>query len=226
MRPDLGEKAPPQRSVRGGELRRRLATAFGRDTAIGDATWRRILHGAGAFVLLYLVLPTDLFVVAPKEVVLLLALAAVVVLELLRLSAGVKLPTIRSYEADRPASYVFYAVALVIAVLLFPGPIAVAVVLGTAIVDPIAGVLRGSARTRRLGPWLPFAVYTTLAATALAVVGRWPWGWAAALGALAGALAVAVERWRFRWLDDDLTMTVVPALALYVVGIVVLGLAR
>lgn len=225
MRPDLGEKTPPRRLPRGGEFRRRLATAFGRDTVAGDAFWRRILHGAGAFVLVYLVMPTDLFVVAPKEVVLLLALAAVGVLELLRLRAGVELPTIRSYEAGRPASYVFYAVALVVAVLLFPAPIAVAVVLGTAIVDPIAGALRGSVRKRRLGPWLPFAVYTALAATALAVVGRWPWGWAGALGALAGAIAVAVERWRFRWLDDDLTMTVVPALVLYVVGVVVLGLA-
>jgi len=47
-----------------------------------------------------------------------------------------------------------------------------------------------------------------------------------ALGELAGAVGVSVERWRFRWVDDDLSMTVVPALVLYAVGIGLLGLPR
>lgn len=224
MRAPVG---PPPRALRlhrGGGFRRRLATAFGRDPEAGDALWRRVLHGAGAFVLVYYLVPVEFFVLVPKEVVLLAALAAVGLLEALRLVAGLELPTIRGYEAGRPASFVFYAVALVGAVLLAPRAIAVAVVLGTAFVDPLAGELRADARRARLAPWVPFAAYAALATVALGAVGRWPWPIALGLGGVAAAVGVAVERWRFRWLDDDLTMTVVPAVVLYAWAVALGGL--
>jgi len=219
-----GGASPPDPSSPAG-LRGRLARLFGRNEAIGNVPWRRIVHGAGAFVLVYYLIPAGFFVLVSKEVALLLALAAAFVLELCRLALGVPLPTIRGYERDRPASFVFYAVGLVVAVLLFPVAIAAAVVLGTAIVDPLAGELRAR---HRPGPavWVSFAVYTGMAGGLLAGVGGWPWAWAVVLGALAGVVAVGVERWRFRWLDDDLTMTVVPAMVLYGTGVVALGLAR
>jgi len=225
VRPRVDGDAVPAGSAPPWGFRRRLARALGRDEAPGDVLWRRIVHGAGAFVLVYYLVPGDLFVVVSKEVVLLLALAAAFVLELCRLGLGLPLPTIRGYERDRPASFVFYAVALVVALLVFPEPIAVVVVLGTAVVDPLAGELRTGSRPR-LAPWVPFTVYAGMAAGILATFGRWPWVWAAVLGVLAGAAAVGVERWRFRWLDDDLTMTVVPAVLLYAAGVLGLGLAR
>jgi dolichol kinase len=210
---------------RGGQFRRRLARAFGRDETEGDVLWRRILHGTGAFVLVYYLLPDDFFVVASKELVLLLALAAAFVLELARHRFGLELPTIRGYESNRPASFLFYSVGLVVAVLLFPEGIAAVVVVGTAFVDPIAGDLRTSGRSATVRLSVPIVVYAVLAAVALAVVGRWPLDAAVGLGALAAVVAVLVERWRFRWVDDDLTMTVVPAVVL--LGAAVgLGLAR
>ena len=226
MRPSVRPPSRPVQLHHGGSFRRRLARAFGRDEAAGDQLWRRIVHGSGALVLAYFLVPVGFFVLVPKVVVLLAALGAAGLLEVARLGFGAELPTIRGYEARRPASYVFYAVALVVAVLVFPEPIAVAVVLGTAFVDPLAGELRstGSSRGLRLG--VPFVVYTALATFALGAVGRWPWVDAAVLGALAGVVGVSVERWRFRWLDDDLTMTIVPALALYGVGVLALGLPR
>ncbi len=210
----MSEPSAGPRLHRGGAFRRRLARFFGRDETQGDVLWRRILHGAGAFVLVYFVLPDGFFVVTSKAVVLLLALAAAFVLELARVGFGVELPTIRGYEARRPASFLFYSVALVLAILLFPEGIAVAAVLGTAFVDPIAGDLRSSARPGIVRLGVPLAVYAALATTALAAVGHWPLGWAVGLGIGASVVAVGVERWRFRWLDDDLTMTVVPALVL------------
>lgn len=221
MRPDVNRPGLPPLA-----LRRRLAALFGRPAVEGDRIGRRAVHAAGAFVLVYFPMPVDFFVVLPKEVVLLLALASLFVLEALRLGRGAKVPTIRPYEARRPASYLFYGVALVLAVLLFPEPIAVAVVLGTALVDPLAGELRSAARWSRYQVAAPFVAYTVLATAALGLVGPWPWGWAFVLGAVAAAVGVGVERWRFRWVDDDLTMTVVPALVLYAVGVVGLGLPR
>jgi len=207
-----------------GRFRRWLAQTLGRPELEGDRLWRRALHVSGAFVLIYDLLPRGFFLVLPNEAVLLLALAAVLVLEAVRLARGVALPTLRPYEARRPASFAFYAVALVVAVLFFPEPIAVAVVLGTALVDPLVGELRHAGPRRALNLGAPLAVYFGLAVGAFLGVGRWPIGDAVLLAALAAALGVGAERLRYRWLDDDLTMTLVPAVALFVVGTLALGL--
>ncbi len=207
--------------ARGGR-RARLLALFRREVAQPGEVSRRLVHGAGAFVLVYYVVPSSLLFL-PKSFLLLLALAVAFALELLRLGGALALPMIRDYETRRPASFLFYAVALAAALLVLPEAIAVAVVLGTAFVDPVAGALRATPRGRRLALGLPFALYAALAFVALAGVGRWPWAEALGLAGLAAALGVGVERWRFRWLDDDLTMTVVPAAALYLVGVVALG---
>jgi dolichol kinase len=210
----------------GGQFRRWLGERFGGDFALGDRLWRRILHGLGATVLVYFVVPNRFFVIAPKEVILLVLLGLVLVAELLRFTVGLELPTVRAYESRRVGGYVYFAVALTIAVLLFPEPIAVAVVLGTAFVDPVAGELRTAAGSRSLYPAVPVALYAGLAFASLAIVGRWPWELDALLALTAAALAVAVERPKLPWVDDDFVMTVVPALFLYGVGVIALGLPR
>ncbi len=207
-----------------GRFRRWLGARFGRDEAWGDRLWRRIVHMFGAAVLVYFVLPTDVFGVAPKEYLLLGALAVVLAIEALRHLAHLELPTLRPFERDRVASYAFYAIGLVAATLLAPRPIAVAVILGTAWVDPLAGELRDSDRFRRLYPALPYAVYTGLAFVGLAFLGGWPYGLSVGLALGAAAIALAVEYPKTAWLDDDLLMTAVPAAALYLIGVTFLGL--
>ena len=209
----------------GGRFRRWLGARFGGDFALGDRIWRRTLHGLGAVALVYFAIPTDFFVVLPKEYVLLLALAAVLALEVLRHAAGLELPTIRPYEASRVGSFAAFALAIVAAILLFPEPIACAVVLGAALVDPLAGELRLRPATRGLDVVVPFLAYGALAYLGLVVLGGWPALPSAPLALLAAAIAVAVERPKVWWFDDDLTMTLIPALALYLVGVVALGLA-
>ena len=178
----------------------------------------------GALLLIYFVLPNNFFLVLPKEDILLLALAAVWVLEGIRLTAHFELPMIRPYEERRVASYAFYGTALVGAVLIFPEPIAAAVILGTALVDPIAGELRRSSSHRNLYPALPYVAYVALAILGLSAIGGWPILWAVPLAALAGIVALAAEYPNVPWIDDDLTMTFVPAIVLYAVGVLVLRL--
>ncbi len=209
---------------RGGRFRRWLGTRFGGDEQLGDRLWRRCLHGIGAAVLLYYAIPDGFFVVLSKQEVLVLALAAVVLLEVLRHGAGLELPTLRPYEEARIGSYVFYALALAGAVLLFPRPIAAAVVLGTAFVDPLAGELRASARWHRTYPVVPALAYAALAFVGLAGIGDWPAVPAAGLALIAAPLAVASEWPKIPWIDDDLAMTFVPAIVLYLVGGIALGL--
>jgi hypothetical protein len=201
---------------RGGRLRGWLGHLLGGDAALGDRIWRRCLHGLGALVLVYYLLPPGFFVVLSNAAVLLLALGAVLLLEGLRWYGRLDLPTIRPFERDRVASFAYFAVALVAAVLLFPTPIAVAVVLGTALVDPLIGEMRLSERARRGLPAVPIAVYALLAFACFRGIGEWGWGFAAGAAVLAAALAIAVERLRARHLDDDLTMTIVPGAVLTV----------
>lgn len=182
------------------------------------------MHVAGAAVLVYYVVPTGFFLVAPKVDILLAALAVVVILEILRHASLLQLPTIRPYESRRVASFVFYAVALVLAVLLFPLPVGAAIVLGTAIVDPISGELRYQRATPLLSIGIPLGAYGALAFVGLAAIGGWPAGDAAVLAAIASPLAVASERPKWPWVDDDLVMTLVPGLFLYAAGVLVLGL--
>jgi dolichol kinase len=209
---------------RGGRFRRWLGAQFGGDELLGDRLWRRCMHALGAAVLVYFVLPTDFFVVLPKEGVLLAALGAVVVLEVARHTVGLELPTLRPYEQHRVGSYVFYALALVGAILLFPVPVAAAVILGTSLVDPLAGEVRRSTKYRWLYPALPLTVYAMLAFLGLAVVGRWPLPASAVLAVVASPIAIAAEWPKIPWVDDDLMMTFVPALVLYGIGVAVLGL--
>jgi hypothetical protein len=221
--------SPPSMNLRlhrQGRFRRWLGAQFGHDEAWGDRALRRIVHTFGAAVLIYYMIPTDFFVIAPKEYVLLAALAVVLVLETLRHVASLELPTIRQLERRRVASFAFYAVALVGAILLAPLPIAAAVILGTAFVDPLAGSLRESDRYRRFYPALPFGTYAALAFVGLAGIGGWPELVCVPLALLAAAVGVAAEYPKMTWLDDDLLMTAAPAVVLYVVGVLALGLPR
>ena len=200
---------------RGGRFRSWLGARFGGDAELGSRVWRRILHGLGAGVLVYYLLPPNVLVGLPNAIIPILALLAVFVLEGLRLAGHVEIPVIRPYEAHRPASYSYFALALVIAVLLFPEPIAVAVVLGTAFVDPLAGELRRSPLHHRLYPTIPFLVYVGLAALALVVIGGYPLASGVGLAVLASLLALLAEWPAWGPVDDDLAMTLVPGAVLY-----------
>jgi dolichol kinase len=208
----------------GGRFRTWLGACFGGDFALGDRLWRRVLHGLGAAVLIYYALPNDFFLIAPKVYILVAALAVVLFLEVLRHTVGLDIPTIREYEREWIGSFAVFAVAIVAVILVFPEPIAAAVILGTAIVDPLAGELRRRNLIDGIDLGVPFAAYAVLAMIGLVLIGHWPPFASLGLALLAAAIAVLVERPKVWWLDDDLAMTLIPAAALYLTGVVGLGL--
>jgi len=199
---------------RGGRFRAWVGGRLGGGPTLGDRVLRIGLHIAGSVVLLYYLLPPNFFVVFSNEAGLLLALGAVLAVEALRHAARIELPTIRPYERARVASFAFFAVALVISVLVFPKPVAVAVVLGTALIDPLAGELRFRGRSRATSWLVPILAYALLAA----VIFRWVGGWAIASAVVAAVgaavVAVAIERPKWAWYDDDFGMTLVPGVVL------------
>lgn len=201
----------------GGRFRAWLGAHLGGDAETGNRALRRMLHGGGAVILIYYLLPADLLVIAPNFVILLLALVTIFILEGLRLRGLLEVPTLRPYEQHRLASYAYFALALVLAVLLFPPPIAAAVVLGTSLIDPLIGELRRSPSYRGTYPGIPVALYTAFAFLAFIGFGEWAPLPALSLAALAAVLALLAERPKWALVDDDLAMTLVPAVAVYVI---------
>ena len=199
---------------RDGRLRTWLGARFGGDLALGDRIWRRMLHLSGVLALAYYAVPSGAFGPVPKSGVLLALLAAVLAVEGARLGGLVDLPAIRPYERRRLASYAYYAIAITVALLAFPEPIAAAVIVGSAVVDPLIGELRPARGASASYPAVPLVAYGLLAFALVRGLGGWPIEGAAVAAALLAALAVAAEAPRLPYLDDDLTMTLVPGAVL------------
>ncbi|MCI4323333.1 MAG: hypothetical protein L3K03_04855 [Thermoplasmata archaeon] len=209
--------APPMgwRLHRKGRWRAWLGKRLGGDAELGDRAWRRILHVAGAVSLLYLVLPQNFFVVLTTEEVLLIVLVAVLALDALRLAGQIEFPSMRPFEEGRPASFSYFAIALVASLLLFPEVIATAVILVCAVVDPLLGEFRASPRWAAYGPAAGVSVGFLLVVGVLALGTSLALPELLALAALAALVAVAVERPKLPWVDDDLVMTLAPGVVLW-----------
>ncbi len=202
---------------RGGRFRRWLGARLGGDEELGERAWRRILHLLGALAVFYYLVPENFFIWFPKWVVLLLLLALIVAVESMRHAMGLELPTIRSFEANRIGSYAFYSVALAAALFFFPEPIAVAVILGAAFVDPLIGELRQRAAARRYYPIVPGIAYLIIGVSTFRLLGGWSWTASGGFAAVVALLAVAVEWPKRSWWDDDLTMILVPGLFVWLI---------
>ncbi|MCI4368011.1 MAG: hypothetical protein L3K09_00390 [Thermoplasmata archaeon] len=202
----------PARLHTGGRYRRWLGEHLAGDPELGDRLWRRLMHCAGALVLVYFLLPVGFFRVVSNEVVLFAALAVVLSLEGLRHVAHLEIPTVLPRERDKVASFAFYAIALVATVVLFDRPVATFAVIGAAFLDPVIGEMRRSARWRPAYPALPLAAYGAIAFAALLFVGRFSAPGAIVLAVPAAVVAILAEGPRMGRLDDDLAMTIAPAL--------------
>jgi hypothetical protein len=198
-----------------GRFRRWLGLHLAGDPAAGDRLFRRGLHLITALGLVYYLLPATVLPGLSRALLLLLVYAVVVALELFRLGGLLEMPGLRPHEVGRPASYLYFATAVVAVLLLVPEPFAAAAILGTALVDPLIGELKGSGRWRSLYPIAPVGLYVGLALPCLVLLGREGGALALPLSAAAALVAVAVESPKHRHLDDDLLMTVLPALTLW-----------
>lgn len=211
----------PPRRLGTGRFRRWLGTHLAGDPDAGDRVLRRLLHLAAAVACVFYLVPPVLLPGLTRATLLLAALIVVLALEATRLAGWIELPGLRVHEAHRPASFVYFGIAIVVVLLAVPEAYALVAVLGAAWVDPLIGELRGRPTRRWAYPVLPIAAYAAIAFLPLWWLGHFS-GWLALLLALGSAgLAVAVESPRHHHLDDDLLMTLVPAAALWIAGILI-----
>ncbi|HEV2449490.1 MAG TPA: hypothetical protein VGU43_03650 [Thermoplasmata archaeon] len=208
----------PPRRLGTGRFRRWLGTHLAGDPDSGDRVLRRLLHLAAALAAVYYLVPPVVTPGVTRAGLLLAVLVVVLALEAARLAGWIELPGLRVHEAHRPASFVYFGIAIVVVLLAVPEPYALVAILGAAWVDPLIGELRSRPSRSRAYPVLPVGAYAAIAFLPLWWLGHFS-VWVALLLALGSAgLAVAVESPRHHHVDDDLLMTLVPAAALWIAG--------
>jgi len=184
-----------------------------------DVHWyRRVFHTFGTSFLLYYLLPSEKWIDVVKVVLLVFIFGLICVMEYLRLRGKIGSDYffgLRFYEKKRVGSYLYFGVAALLLLLLFPQQIAIPCILCASLGDPIIGELRyrfGKRTAAMLGFFLCLLFFglTWYKADLLVLCGV----------SLVGATgAVIGETKKFWWLDDDFMIQMLPAILLFVLWI-------
>jgi len=190
-----------------------------------DAHWfRRVFHTFAASFLFYYLLPDEEWINLGKIVLPVIIVLCMVVVEYRRIRGDLdhqRFFGLRNYEKKRPASYLYFGVAVLILFLLFPQQIAIPCILCASFTDPIIGESRyylGKKRAYAIG----FLISTFFF---LVTWYRADW-WVLILVSLLGATgAVAGEAKKLKLVDDDFMIQMVPAFLLLLMwqGLLAIG---
>jgi hypothetical protein len=180
-----------------------------RETAV-----RRFMHCLIALAPLYFLLPDDLPVINMRRwVLLIIFFVAVSIFDTWRRINKVPIFGLRPHEEDSVASFAWAAAGITFVLWMIPKPLATAVLISMAFVDPLAGELRRQYGTR---PWVMGAsiiVYFSLAFSTLAIWGDHTVGMSAVLAMIGAIVAIPSEVIKVRAVDDDFLMLALPGVA-------------
>ncbi len=182
-----------------------------------DVHWyRRVFHAFAASFLIYYLLPDEQWMIPIKYTILSGVLVFVILLEYLRIKGVLDSKTffgLRVYEQNRPGSYLYFGVAVLLLLLFFPQQIAIPCILCGSLGDPILGELRyrfGKQKAMVLGFFVCLLFFAVIwqSADTFVLLG---------VSILGSAAAVVGEVKKFRLLDDDFMIQMLPAVLLLVV---------
>jgi dolichol kinase len=182
-----------------------------------DAHWfRRVFHTFAASFLFYYILPDGEILSLIKIVVPIGILLCMTVIEYHRVRGSLnhqRFFGLRSYEKKRPASYLYFGIAVLLLFLLFPQQIAIPCILCASFTDPIIGESRyylGKKRAYLIGFFVSlfFFLVTWYQADY----------WILILVSFIGATGALIgEAIKLKLLDDDFMIQMLPAIILYLV---------
>jgi hypothetical protein len=182
---------------------------------VGNAA-RRVVHLLTPCFLVYYLLPDEIFAI-DKRFGLVLVVVFALLVDGLRAIRGWEVIGARPYEKRRISSATWAGLGLMLAFMYFPQHFVVPVVFGMAWIDPLMGEVRKRKRVDPLVVGIP--VYTVIFAVIHIVLFPQFTVLTAAEWALVAALsATLIEQYGPLWLDDDLSMIIVPLLLLYPIG--------
>lgn len=191
-----------------------------------DAHWfRRVFHAFAASFLFYYLLPDDLWSILIKIYVPIIIVSAIAILEYRRITGEIDHQHffgLRGYEKGRAASYLYFGMGLLLLFLFFPQQIAIPCLLCASFTDPVIGELRyywGKKRAYLIGFLVSLFIFfiTWYRADWWIVLA------VAVLGA-SGAVFGEIKKWKF--VDDDFTIQIIPAILLLILwqGMLVMGI--
>jgi len=138
-------------------------------------------------------------------------MCAIIAFESVRLVKGWKFFGLRPHETGQIASFAWAAAGITATLWLFPMEIATAALVGMALVDPLAGVLRGEGIRDTITVSASSLAYLALALSVLLVAGGYDLVGCLGLALVGTALAIPSEWIEVPYVDDDFLMLVVPA---------------
>jgi dolichol kinase len=190
-----------------------------------DAHWfRRVFHTFAASFLFYYLLPDEEWINIGKIIIPIIIVLCIVIVEYRRIRGDFdhqRFFGLRHYEKKRPASYLYFGVAVLLLFLLFPQQIAIPCILCGSFTDPIIGESRyylGKKRAYAIGFIISVFFF-------LVTWFRADW-WVLILVPLLGATgAVMGEAKKLKFVDDDFIIQMLPAVLLLLMwqGCVVIG---
>ena len=182
-----------------------------------DAHWyRRVFHAFGACFLIFYLLPDEEWINILKMIIPPILVVIAISIEILRIKGKISSDHffgLRMYEQNRVGSYVFFAVGILILLMLPWQGIAIPCILCACLGDPIIGEVRIHFG-RIYGYVLGFLVcmlfflivwhdFNLIFVVPVSIVGG--------LGAIIG------ESKKFWWIDDDFMIQILPAILLIII---------
>jgi len=177
-----------------------------------NAAFRRVFHILSPAFLAYYLIPETLADGITRTGVSILFVGTALCIEIARIALGIRLLGLRPYEGQRVSAYAQGLLGLAFGLFVIRDPrIRGAVFLGMAWIDPLAALCRKSGWSRVVPTvaYLGLFLGTTLIMNSFALPN-------ALLFALAAtATAMLMEGPKFRQIDDDFLLQVVPMTVLY-----------
>lgn len=103
---------------------------------------RRIFHLLFAFVVIYYYLPPTIFGVPTYYYIIILFFLIPVIIEIVRLRAGITFLGLHKQESNHVASYLWFTSGATLLILIFPQQIAAPCIVATALGDPVIGLTK------------------------------------------------------------------------------------
>ncbi len=186
-----------------------------------DPRWyRRAFHTFAACLIAYYLIPENtgnlLWLYVLKRAVVVSVMCILIFVEAIRLKGIIKTDVffgLRLYERKRVCSYLYFGLASSLLLLLFPQAIAVPCILCAAIVDPVMGELRWVAQK-----WFSIAFGSVLSLGLFLVCNYNPLP-----AALGSCLVILGEIGSNKYMDDDFTMQMMPAIGLVLASVLMPG---
>ena len=191
-----------------------------------DSHWfRRVFHTFAASFLVYYLIPDSGWTGIVRIIVPIGIVACIAIIDYGRIRGEFdhqRFFGLRGYEKGRPASYLYFGIALLLLLIMFPQQIAIPCILCGSFTDPLIGELRyygGKKRAYLLGFLVSMVIF-------ILIWYRADW-WVILPVSIVGASgAVLGEAKKLRFIDDDFMIQILPALMLILVwqAILLLGI--